>query len=31
VELWFYAMLGGVCLTGRRIKWAIWLLPLMVA
>ncbi|MDC7702622.1 acyltransferase family protein [Vogesella indigofera] len=27
VELWFYAMLGAAfALTGRRIKWAIWLL-----
>lgn len=32
VELWFYAMLGtAVALTGRRIKWAIWLLlPLII-
>lgn len=32
VELWFYAMLGGAfAITGRRIKWAIWLLlPLLV-
>ena len=32
VELWFYAMLGAAfALTGRRIKWAIWLLLPLVA
>lgn len=32
VELWFYALLGtAFALTGKRIKWAIWLLLPLVA